>query len=129
MVWRYTLLWLPLCVAAFINGTVRAVGYGKLMSELRAHQLSTFTGIVLTGILIWLFARRWRMESAGQAVVIGLIWLAFTVAFEFVLGHFVLGHPWSRLLADYNLLAGRLWLLFLVWIAIAPLVFYRLNAR
>jgi hypothetical protein len=29
-----------------------------------------------------------------------------TVAFELTFGHYVMGHPWSRLLADYNLLAG-----------------------
>jgi hypothetical protein len=29
------------------------------------------------------------------------------------------------LLADYNLLAGRLWPLVLVWVAIAPALFYR----
>jgi hypothetical protein len=29
--------------------------------------------------------------------------------FEFLVGHYVMGHPWSRLLHDYNILAGRLW--------------------
>ncbi|MEW6447103.1 MAG: hypothetical protein AB1426_03305, partial [Bacillota bacterium] len=58
---------------------------------------------------------------------IGLIWLVLTVAFEFGFGHFVMGHSWSRLLHDYNLLKGRLWVLVLLWVAIAPYVFYRLS--
>ena len=129
MIRTYTLLWLPLCVVAFINGTIRAVGYGRLMSEQRAHQLSTFTGIALIGLLTWLFSRKWRIETPLQAVVIGLIWLGLTVAFEFVVGHFVIGHSWGRLLHDYNLLAGRLWLLFLLWVAMAPFAVYRLRTR
>jgi len=49
------------------------------------------------------------------------------VLFEFGFGHWVAGHSWRRLLADYKLLAGRLWALVLVWIGIAPWVFYRLG--
>ena len=33
--------------------------------------------------------------------------------FELGFGHWVAGHPWSRLLADYDLLAGRIWVLVL----------------
>jgi hypothetical protein len=49
-----------------------------------------------------------------------------TVAFEFGFGHYVAGHSWSLLLADYNLLAGRVWSLFLIWITIVPYVTWRL---
>ena len=46
-----------------------------------------------------------------------------TVAFEFGFGHFVAGHSWQRLLGDYNLLEGRVWLLFLLWIlVVVPLL-------
>jgi hypothetical protein len=48
-----------------------------------------------------------------------------TLAFEFLFGHFVAGHSWARLLQDYNLLAGRVWVLLLAWVALAPYLFYR----
>jgi len=76
---------------------------------------------------VWFLTGRWRIESAGQAIAIGVIWLVLTVAFEFLFGHFVVGHPWSRLLHDYDLLQGRVWVLVLVWTTIAPYVFYRLR--
>ena len=47
------------------------------------------------------------------------------MAFEFMFGRFVMGHPWSRLLQDYNLLQGRVWVVFLAWLALAPYVFHR----
>jgi apolipoprotein N-acyltransferase len=52
-----------------------------------------------------------------------------TVIFEFGFGHYVAGHSWSHLLADYNLLAGRVWFLFLIWIALLPYVIWRLGKR
>ncbi|MGA7982466.1 MAG: hypothetical protein WCA32_19870, partial [Chromatiaceae bacterium] len=71
--------------------------------------------------------RRRRPSSAGQAWAVGLAWLALTVAFEFGFGHYVAGHPWASLLADYDLTSGKLWALILVWIAVAPYLFYRLQ--
>jgi hypothetical protein len=50
-----------------------------------------------------------------------------TVAFEFLFGHYVMGHTWERLLQDYNILAGRIWILFLVFTAAAPYIVYRLK--
>ncbi|MFM7792818.1 MAG: hypothetical protein ACKO90_33610, partial [Microcystis panniformis] len=57
---------------------------------------------------------------------IGLIWLVLTVGFEFLFGHFIAGHSWSRLGQDYNLLAGRVWIFVLLVITFAPLLFYQL---
>jgi len=51
------------------------------------------------------------------------------VAFEFLFGHYVMGHPWSRLVQDFNLLAGRVWALVLLTTLFAPIVPGRLMAR
>lgn len=123
----YLLLWLGLVVIAIINGTLRQETYGKAMSDLRAHQLSTVSGIVLFGIYIWIMSGIWPIPSAGRAVLIGLIWLVMTILFEFGFGHFVMGHPWSRLLHDYNLFQGRLWVLVLIWTAVAPYLSYKIR--
>ena len=125
---KYTLSWLGLVLLAILNGAIRQEGYGKFMSELAAHQVSTVIGITLFGVYIWFLSRLWAIESSGQAFAIGGIWLVLTIAFEFLFGHYVMGHSWSRLFHDYNLLQGRLWVLVLVWTVIAPYVFYRLGS-
>jgi hypothetical protein len=127
MLLRYTLAWVPMVMLAILNGLVRELTYGKRMTELRAHQVATVTGLVVFGAYIFALTRIWRMESFGQALSIGIIWLVLTVSFEFLFGRFVAGHTWEKLLLDYNIFAGRLWLLFLVWITVAPCVFYLLN--
>jgi hypothetical protein len=55
------------------------------------------------------------------------VWLGMTVAFEFLFGHYVAKRAWNELRRDYNLFAGRVWLVILVWVTIAPYVFYRLQ--
>lgn len=129
MLARYTLAWLLLLLVAVINGALRESVYKNALGELRAHQVSTLTAIVLFGAVIWGWSRRWPPASAKEARRVGFIWLALTFAFEFLFGHFVAGHSWPKLLADYNLLAGRVWLLLLIWITIAPYVFYRTARR
>lgn len=127
MIARYLLVWLLLAIVAVINGIVRQSTYGKSLPELLAHQVSTVTAILATGIVVWGINRLWPIESSAQAWTIGTFWLIFTVLFEFGFGHFVAGHSWERLFADYNFLNGRVWSLILVWVAVMPYVIYRLG--
>ena len=121
----YTLAWFALAVIAIINGTIREFTYGKFVSPLAAHQISTVTAIILSGLFVMFMHRHWPIQSSHQAWVIGGAWLVMTIAFEFGFGHFVAGHSWSRLLADYNLLTGHVWVLFLLWLFLAPTVVHR----
>lgn len=127
MILRYILAWIPMIFIAIANGIIRELTYQKYLGELRAHQVSTITGVVLLGGYIWAITRLWHPESAAQAIFIGLIWLGLTIAFEFIFGHYVAHHSWSELLRDYNIFAGRLWLLVLLWTATAPLAFYYIR--
>jgi len=126
MVTRYLLVWLLLAVVATANGVLRQSTYGKVVSELTAHQISTVTAILAFGVVVWAANRFWPIQSAPQAWTIGLCWLVMTVVFEFGFGHFVAGHPWEKLLADYNLLEGRVWSLFLAWVAAVPFVVFKI---
>ncbi len=122
--WRYVLAWVPMVAIAIANGALREATYGKRMTELRAHQLSTLSGIVLFTVYIWGVTTVWPLQTSGQAVAVGIMWLVLTLAFEFLFGRYVAGHSWSRLLQDYNVLAGRVWVFIPTWVAVAPYVFY-----
>ena len=124
---KYVLAWLLLVMIAMVNGAFREGLYGKYLGELRAHQVSTVSGVLLFGVFIWALVRFRRPESSKQAITIGLIWLGLTVAFEFIFMHYVAGRSWDVLLHDYNIFAGRVWVVVLVWVTVAPYVFYRLQ--
>ena len=127
MLTLYTLFWFVLMLIAIGNGALREMAYGSSVSELQAHQISTATGIMFSGLAVWLFSRIYPLESQYQAWLIGIIWLALTLAFEFIFGHYVMGHTWSTLLHDYNLFAGRLWPIFLAWVVAMPYIMYKLR--
>ncbi len=127
IVYIYMAAWLGLVALAILNGLIREKTYKKKMGDLGAHQLSTLTGLILFSAYIFLLTRICPLQSGKQAIAIGLIWMVMTVIFEFIFGHYVMKHSWSKLLADYNIFKGRLWLLILIFTTIAPYFFYWLG--
>ena len=125
MLLRYSLLWLALALIAIANGALREKTYGKYISELSAHQLSTLTAIVFSGTFVYFIHRVWPIESSNQAWLIGAIWFITTIIFEFTFGHYIVGHSWAHLLNDYNIFQGRVWPLFLVWVLFMPVVIHK----
>ena len=125
MLWKYFLAWFPMVILAIGNGTLREFGYKPYVGELPAHWLSTGTFILLLFGYLWAIGRKWRIESTRLALQIGAMWLGMTIAFEFGFGHYVMGHPWSKLLHDYNVFEGRLWTLVLIAIVAGPVVMAR----
>ena len=102
MIMKYLLGWFFLLIPAVINGAMREFLYKPSVGDLAAHQVSTATGIVLFGLIIWGMSRLWPIPTLQQAWTIGFIWLGMTVCFEFLFGNYVLGHPLTNLLHDYD---------------------------
>ena len=121
--------WFAMLLLSVANGAIRDFTYGKHMDELTAHQISTGSSVVLLGAVIWGFVRVYPPSSASQALWLGLRWMLLTVAFEFLFFHYVGGHSWPELLANYNVLSGRVWVLVLAWVATAPCLFFRIQRR
>ena len=121
--------WFVMLLVSIANGAARDLTYGKNMSELAAHQLSTLMGVLLLGAIIFAFVHFFTPSSGQEAIFIGLFWMALTIAFEFLFFHFIGGHSWSKLLANYNIFEGRVWVVVLAWVAVAPYVFFRIHRR
>ena len=126
---RYVAAWVPMLLIAVANGALREATYARFMPELRAHQLSTLLGSALIGLFVWFVIRRRPPASGRQALLIGLVWLVLTVAFEFFMGLVLARRPLAPAFHDYNLPAGRVWVLFLVWLVLAPWLFWRLRSE
>lgn len=113
-------------VLAVTNGALRQGVYLKYTGELRAHQISTVTLILFFAVYIHYIIRKFPPANSLQAILVGLMWLLLTLAFEFGFGR-MRGVSWSTLLHDYNLADGRIWILIPVWVAIAPYIFFRIQ--
>ena len=115
-------------VIAFANATFRQLFLLKHFSELRAHQLSTITLMLLCTIFVWAIFIHLQIQSPTQAFLIGSLWVVLTVAFEFSLGRLT-NKPWSYLFHDYHLFAGRIWTLFILYLFLLPYLFYIANKQ
>ena len=114
-------MWFIFVIAAILNGAFRIAFIIPRVGEHAGHVISTFIfmGVILAGTYLFL-----GYLDAGLArndlLLIGGFWLVMTILFEFVFGHYVMGHPWETLLADYNIFKGRVWVLVLITTFLAP---------
>lgn len=126
---KYSIAWIPMVFIAIINGMLREFVVARMLPELRAHQLSCVTGILLFSAYTWVISLKWPLKSYKEATAVGLVWLVLTVAFEFTFGHYVAHYSWERLLQDYDVLAGRLWVVVLLAVALLPTLVFRIRSR
>ena len=122
-------MWLLFAIAGVLNGLLRVYVLVPRIGEMPAHYLATaiLCAVILVGSYV--LVKIQALEKASVLLQVGTIWLVATVIFEFVFGHYVVGHPWDRLLADYNVLQGRVWVLVLLAELCGPLLCARFRAR
>jgi hypothetical protein len=120
MALRAALIWCALPVIASINGIAREAVLIPRIGDLAERAVSTIALSALIIILTWISIAWIAPRSTVQARVVGVIWVAVTLAFEFLAGHYMFHNPWSRLLEDYDVLRGRIWILVLVATLVSP---------
>ena len=120
MLARSIAIWCVLLVIASINGAVREVLLIPRAGELVGRIISTLLLSSFIAILAWLTILWIAPGTSGEAWFVGVVWVLLTLAFEFVAGHYLFHNSWSSLLADYNILRGRIWILVLITTLLAP---------
>jgi hypothetical protein len=129
MLKRAVAVWIVLVFLAVAVALVRNLLVAPLLGLHWAHVIGT----LIFCAVIFLVTRAtisWIGPSKTKdALLIGSFWLVLTVAFEFLAGHYLFGNPWRVLLADYNFLRGRIWILVLITTFAAPLIAGRRVAR
>jgi hypothetical protein len=124
MIARAVAAWLAVLVLAIVNGAVRQALLTPRFGERTGHVISTILLSVLVLAAAWLLVPWVRPLTRRDAWTIGALWLGLTLAFEFLAGHYLFRDPWDRLLADYNVAQGRIWILVLVTTVVAPVLVY-----
>lgn len=115
-------IWVVLAISAIIVAIFRNGVLLPLLGEQSAHQIGTLIFLIVQFVIIYLFIKRINLKENRSALFIGIFWLILTIIFEFLFGHYVMGHPWERLFADYNILRGRLWSFVLLNDLLAPII-------
>ena len=117
-------VWIVFVIAAIFNGYFRNAFLQPRVGTQVGHIISTIILVCFILLVTFLFFSNVKIPyTKADLLAVGAFWLVLTVLFEFVFGHYVVGHPWSTLLADYNILKGRIWSLVPLTTFIAPLLF------
>ena len=88
-----------------------------------ARALLLPVGLAYTFAIAYIFLRKTKTPYAiSDAIRIGILWLVLTIAFEFIFGSLVMGNSLPALIADYNILAGRTWPIFLLGVLLSPII-------
>ena len=115
-------IWLLLLVLAIVNAGISEAFYKPKLGDNPSHAISSIIAIGYTLIITYFFVDYIKVSVTKiDLLLIGALWLTLTVVFEFGFGHYVIGHSWRYLLADYNILKGRLWSLVLLVTFVSPL--------
>jgi hypothetical protein len=122
MATRAFLIWFLLLLVAIVNGAFREGILLPRLDPIAAQAVSTLMLAAFIVLLGWVALPWVGPASMRQACAIGAGWGSLTLGFEFVAGHYLFGKPWQVLLADYDLRAGRIWVLILVVTAFTPIV-------
>lgn len=105
---RGFLVWLVIISAEVVHGILRGLFLAPAVGDFRARQIAVFTGIIII-FAIAFYTVQWLRASRGlQLLIIGFIWLGFTLAFEILIGRFAAGYSWERIFSDYNIPEGGL---------------------
>lgn len=120
MLARAVAIWLAILVLASLNGAVRDLVVAPRIGDTAARAISTLVLCGLVLLVTWVSIRWIGPHSARQALAIGALWLVLTLAFEVGAGRLT-GKSWSVVLADYDLLRGRIWVLVPIVTFLAPL--------
>ena len=120
MILRALVVWLALLVVAVLNGAFREGVLNAKMGEATGHVVSTLLLCALILVVSWISIVWLNPTTPDHAATVAVLWVCLTVAFEFGFGHFVAGKSWAALLADYNFLRGRVWLLVVISLVEAP---------
>jgi hypothetical protein len=112
----------PLMIA---NGIVRETLLLPALGRTMADVASAGLGIAIILAVTRPFLRRATDRSTAALVRISAIWLALTVSFEFLFGHYVDGQSWADLADNYALWRGHLWPVVLASVVAAPFLWGR----
>jgi len=120
ILFKSTGIWLLIVVAAIFNGLFRE----KILVPMIGADLALPLSGLLLAILVFLITLVSIpfINSSKQKIyiLIGIFWVVFTLSFEFLFGHFVVGKPWKEIMQIFNIQNGDLFIIVLFITAVSP---------
>jgi hypothetical protein len=124
---RAFLIWLLLMAVETVHGTLRNLLLAPVIGDALARRFGVATGAVLIFLISFATIRWLGVKRTVALLGVGLLWVVLTVAFEVILGRWMLHLDWPRIVSDYDFRHGGLMPLGLVCMLFTPLATARIR--
>ena len=122
---RAFLAWCLILGLEFVHGVARTVWLVPRVGDLAARQIGVPVGSALILLVAWLTVRWIGARTSKQLLAVGAFWLVLMLTAEILLGRWLFGYPWSRIVEDFNPLRGGLLGAGKLVLAVAPWLAHR----
>jgi hypothetical protein len=124
--WRRAVaVWLLVMAVEFVHGTLRWFFLRPRVGDFRSGQIGVITGSLLFLLIVYLCEPWMKLQSAGDGLRAGALWLVLTLAFEWSFGRYIAGRSWENMAVEYDLSRGGLMPIGLAVFALSPWIAYR----
>jgi hypothetical protein len=106
-------------VALLNNGYLR-MWVQSIRGEPVARVVTSLTGVAIVFVIARVFLWAAPEATPRELLAVGTTWLVLTAAADSLFEHLVAHVSWTELAGDYNVLHGRLWVLVLLGMVVAP---------
>lgn len=120
ILFKATVIWLVIVVAAIFNGVVREQIIAPWAGADLALPLSGMLLVVLVPVITYISIPCIGSSDQKTYLVVGLFWLVLTLSFEFLFGYYVAGKPWEEIIQVFDIRKGDLFIVVLVVTATSP---------
>jgi hypothetical protein len=124
---RSFVVWILIILAETVHGILRVIMLEPRIGDLAARQIAVFTGSAIIFGIAYVCIRWINAPGNWSLFIVGIFWMVLTVGFEVVVGRFVMGFTWDRILAEYNISTGSLMPLGLAFLVVVPLLAARMK--
>lgn len=113
------LVWILIIPLAILNGGLRDQILTPILGKQIALPISGVLLCILIFIVTFLLLNKLVRGTCKEYIIIGLVWLIFTIGIEFVIG-MKMNLSMTEMLSAYDITSGNLWLLVVLFTGITP---------
>ena len=121
------LIWMLIAIAEVLHGILRVRLLNRRVGDHRARQVAVFSGSAIILGIAWFMVPWIGVNTIGQCVGVGFMWLALMLAFEIAFGRWVFRASWERIAADFDFRKGGLLSIGMLMLFSAPLLVVKLR--
>lgn len=122
-------IWFIIAIFAVINGVMRESIFVPYLGQNIALPLSGITLCVIIFAVTYLSFKLFENNNSKTYLLIGVLWVSMTLAFEIIFGHFVRERSWSDLLQVLNIMKGDLFIIVLLMSLFAPILVAKVKLK